>query len=64
MLSRVFLSANPLNIEVFHAVADHPKFRHQVTEIIWDEARFIAAPPPSEDDWYAMIDDGIQTPTP
>ncbi|KAJ5371448.1 uncharacterized protein N7496_007540 [Penicillium cataractarum] len=63
-LSRVFVSANPLDIEVFRAVADHPKFRHQVTEIIWDDARFIAAPPLSEDEWYAMIDDGIQTLTP
>jgi hypothetical protein len=27
-LQRVFLSANPLNIEVFRAVADHEKFRH------------------------------------
>lgn len=32
--SRVFLSLNPVDIEVFRAVADHPKFRHQVTEII------------------------------
>jgi hypothetical protein len=29
-LSRVFLSANPLDIEVFHAIADHPHFRHQI----------------------------------
>ncbi|CAG8098103.1 unnamed protein product [Penicillium olsonii] len=36
---RVFLSANPLNIEVFRAVADHERFRHQVKEIIWDDAR-------------------------
>ncbi len=26
-LTRVFLSANPLNIEVFRAVADHDVFR-------------------------------------
>lgn len=42
--SRVFLSANSLNIKVFRAVADHPKFRHQITEIIWDDARFVSAP--------------------
>ncbi|KAJ5326295.1 uncharacterized protein N7506_009397 [Penicillium brevicompactum] len=39
-LSRVFISANPLDIKVFHAIADHAKFRKQVTEIVWDEARF------------------------
>ncbi|OQE86103.1 hypothetical protein PENNAL_c0022G07032 [Penicillium nalgiovense] len=43
-LQRVFLSANPLNIEVFRAVADHQKFRHQVTEIIWDDARLPRGP--------------------
>lgn len=35
---RVFLSANPLNIEVFRAVASHNEFRHRVTEIVWDDA--------------------------
>lgn len=42
--SRVFLSANSLNIQVFRAVADHPKFRHEIREIIWDDARFVFAP--------------------
>ncbi|KAK4861315.1 hypothetical protein LT330_004231 [Penicillium expansum] len=42
--SRVFLSANSLNIQVFRAVADHPKFRHEIREIIWDDARFVLAP--------------------
>ncbi|KAJ5391005.1 uncharacterized protein N7496_002073, partial [Penicillium cataractarum] len=42
--SRVFLSANSLNIQVFRAVADHPKFRHDIREIIWDDARFMSAP--------------------
>ena len=42
--SRVFLSANPLDIEVFRAVADHPTLRHQVQEIIWDDARFVSEP--------------------
>ncbi|KAJ5571406.1 hypothetical protein N7535_005066 [Penicillium sp. DV-2018c] len=37
-LNRVFLSANPLNIEVFRNIASHDKFRHEVNEIIWDEA--------------------------
>ncbi|KAJ5120587.1 uncharacterized protein N7515_009975 [Penicillium bovifimosum] len=41
---RVFLSANPLNIEVFRNIASHDKYRHQVNEIIWDEARFHRGP--------------------
>jgi hypothetical protein len=43
-LQRVFLSANPLNIKVFRAIADHEKFRHKITEIIWDDARFARGP--------------------
>lgn len=43
-LQRVFLSANPLNIKVFRAIADHEKFRHNITEIIWDDARFARGP--------------------
>ncbi|KAH7193889.1 uncharacterized protein B0J16DRAFT_354442 [Fusarium flagelliforme] len=36
---RVFISANSLNIQVFNAIANHETFRHQVSEIIWDDAR-------------------------
>ncbi|CAI7587980.1 unnamed protein product [Penicillium pancosmium] len=43
-LDRVFLSANPLNIEVFRNIASHKKFRHSVTEVIWDEARLPRGP--------------------
>lgn len=39
-LSRVFLSAHPVNIEVLRAIADHDHFRYKVTELIWDDARF------------------------
>lgn len=39
-LSRVFISANPIDIEVFRSIADHEAYRRGVTEIIWDEARF------------------------
>jgi hypothetical protein len=35
---RIFISANLLNIEVFLAVANHESFRHQVKEVIWDDA--------------------------
>ncbi|KAJ0124416.1 hypothetical protein J7T55_005754 [Diaporthe amygdali] len=38
-LDRVFLSANPRNIEVLRAVADHEVLREGVVEIIWDDAR-------------------------
>ncbi|KAG8668261.1 hypothetical protein FPOAC2_07551 [Fusarium poae] len=38
--NRVFVSANPLNIEVFLAIAHHDTFRHQVKELIWDDATF------------------------
>jgi hypothetical protein len=43
-LTRVFLSANSLNINVFRAVANHKKFRYSVTEIIWDGARLSTEP--------------------
>lgn len=39
--SRIFLSANPRNIEVARGVAGHEKFRHGVKEIIWDDALFV-----------------------
>ncbi|RAK77392.1 uncharacterized protein BO72DRAFT_428617 [Aspergillus fijiensis CBS 313.89] len=48
-LSRVFLSANPLNIRVFRTVAEHPLFRQQVTEIVWDDAFLIDDPTPEPD---------------
>ncbi|KAL7894265.1 hypothetical protein HDV63DRAFT_159318 [Trichoderma sp. SZMC 28014] len=38
-LERVFLSANPRNVEVFLAIADHPVFRETITEIVWDDAQ-------------------------
>ncbi|KAM0522940.1 hypothetical protein ACHAPE_001429 [Trichoderma viride] len=38
-LERVFLSANPRNVEVFLAIADHPVFRERITEIVWDDAQ-------------------------
>ncbi|KAJ5509684.1 hypothetical protein N7527_011827 [Penicillium freii] len=43
-IDRVFLSANPLNVEVFRCIAGHDKFRHGVTEIVWDEARLARGP--------------------
>ncbi|KAJ6067741.1 hypothetical protein N7446_004778 [Penicillium canescens] len=43
-IDRVFLPANPLNVEVFRCIAGHDKFRHSVAEIIWDEARLARGP--------------------
>lgn len=61
-LSRVFISANPLNIQVFRAIADHDHFRHQVTEIIWDDVLLSRSTTGSgeedEDDKYDSKDDG------
>lgn len=40
-LYRIFLSANPLNISVFRAVADHATLRLGVLEVVWDDAVLI-----------------------
>ncbi|OJJ96273.1 hypothetical protein ASPACDRAFT_47043 [Aspergillus aculeatus ATCC 16872] len=58
-LSRVFLSADPLNIRVFRAVAEHPIFRKQVTEIVWDDALLIDDPTPEHDPYD--VDAGIES---
>ncbi|KZF18852.1 hypothetical protein L228DRAFT_242152 [Xylona heveae TC161] len=39
-INRVFISPSKRNLEVFKAIADHPIFRYQVKEIIWDDVRF------------------------
>ncbi|KAM0553404.1 hypothetical protein ACHAPJ_007418 [Fusarium lateritium] len=56
-LNRVFLSANLRDIQVFRAVADHETFRHDVTEIIYDDARLGHADYTSLDHGYAVEDD-------
>lgn len=45
---RVFLSANSTNIRVFREIANHELLRHDVVEIVWDDARF---PPNSRLGW-------------
>lgn len=47
---RVFLSTHSRDIEVFKAVAQHDVLRHQITEIIYDDAR-ITDPTQFEDDF-------------
>jgi hypothetical protein len=41
-LTRVFLSANPRDVEVFRTIADHETYRRQIVEIIWDDARLVS----------------------
>jgi hypothetical protein len=55
-LDRVFLSANPRNVDVFRAIANHDSFRKGVTEIVWDDAR-LAGSPPGERDVYGCYNE-------
>lgn len=58
-LDRVFLPANPLNVEVFRNIASHEKLRLQVTEIIWDEACLTRGPPrtPESHEGHELLSD-------
>ncbi|KFZ10708.1 hypothetical protein V502_07969 [Pseudogymnoascus sp. VKM F-4520 (FW-2644)] len=62
-LDRVFISANPRNVEVFTAIANHEAFRAKITEIIWDDALLYIKPKRGykfEDEYdYADEDDEI-----
>ncbi|KAF5520246.1 hypothetical protein CGCA056_v008151 [Colletotrichum aenigma] len=40
---RVFMSASNHNIQVFRNIANHETFRHDVREIVWDDARFMVS---------------------
>jgi hypothetical protein len=55
-LTRVFISANPRNVEVFTAIANHEVFRTRITEIIWDDALLHGRLVPRDDD-YGSDDD-------
>lgn len=55
-IDRVFISANPRNVEVFNAIANHEVFRTQVTEIVWDDALLYPAAPEREPP-YQVWDD-------
>ncbi|KAM0490722.1 hypothetical protein ACHAP8_011267 [Fusarium lateritium] len=57
---RVFISANPLNIKVFLAIANHDTFRKQVKELIWDDATLQSSKSSGHDsdDDYESDDDG------
>ncbi|GJC77300.1 hypothetical protein ColLi_00138 [Colletotrichum liriopes] len=42
---RIFISASPLDVQVFRAIAEHETFRRDVREIVWDDARCEKPPP-------------------
>ncbi|KAG5794554.1 hypothetical protein H9Q69_006370 [Fusarium xylarioides] len=46
---RVFISANPRNIEVLLAVANHDVFSHRVKEIVWDDSVLMDIPSTDSD---------------
>ncbi|TGJ78375.1 hypothetical protein E0Z10_g10389 [Xylaria hypoxylon] len=54
VLDRVFISANPRNIEVFKAISNHDVYRAQITEIVWDDA-LLASTGPEHDPSAAVI---------
>lgn len=58
-LERVFIGANPRNIQVAYEVANHETFRKRVKEIIWDETYFnresVAMRDYSKNDWYTRL---------
>ncbi|GKT51310.1 uncharacterized protein ColSpa_11491 [Colletotrichum spaethianum] len=58
-LDRVFLSANPRNVEVFTAVANHDMFRWGVYEIIWDDARLMKSPEMQDPDTLEMDEEDL-----
>lgn len=55
-IQRVFLSANSRNIAVFCAVADHEALRHDVKEIVWDDAQLSNVHAASPHDWPDSVD--------
>ncbi|OBS24239.1 hypothetical protein FPOA_04786 [Fusarium poae] len=65
-IDRVFISANSLNIQVFRIVADNEKYRHKVTEIIWDDARLSEGPKEPEEPEMMEVDqvipEGLEVP--
>ncbi|RFN49773.1 hypothetical protein FIE12Z_5921 [Fusarium flagelliforme] len=58
IIDRVFISANSINLQVFRAIADSETFRHNVTEIVWDDARLSTGPEDMlEEDLFFVIGD-------
>ena len=55
-ITRVYLSANSHNVNVFRAIADHDTFRKGVVELIWDDARLPRYPDDKRDDPDIKVD--------
>lgn len=56
-LDRVFLSANPRNIQVFKAIANHHTFSQHIVEIIYDDARLPHSLETEDDIEFGDMDD-------
>ncbi|KAM0332198.1 hypothetical protein ACHAQA_002473 [Verticillium albo-atrum] len=56
-LTRIFLSPNPRNVQVFKAIARHQTYRQRVTEIIYDDARLPESLETDQDTEYAFLYD-------
>lgn len=64
-INRLFLSTNLKDIQVFRAVADHEIYRHEVTEIIYNDVRFSHTDDMDSEPDYDIEDDiGDATGTP
>lgn len=55
-LTRVFLSPNPHNIQVFNAIAEHDAYRLSIVEIIYDDARLSYPLETEEDTEFANLE--------
>ncbi|KAK8022665.1 hypothetical protein PG993_013432 [Apiospora rasikravindrae] len=53
-ITRVFLSANERNVDVFRAIANHDVYRAQITDLIWDDAILPAHDVVQDDEDYGL----------
>lgn len=56
-ITRVFLSANERNVDVFRSIADHDMYRAQITDLIWDDAVLSSHGDGAEHDQFAEFDE-------
>ncbi|KAL7939391.1 hypothetical protein V8C35DRAFT_326446 [Trichoderma chlorosporum] len=59
-INRVFLSANPLNVKVFRAIADHKDYRHSAQTIRRPEMLITGPPPNPLTPWEAELQSTAQ----
>lgn len=60
---RVFISPNRRALDIFKAIAEDERFRHQVREIAWDDCRFYAWNTYDMNRWgdYCRYSDSVRT---